>query len=189
MKGVPAKAILFSAMALLASCATLPPSEIARTSVYRNIHDIQFEYPRSWQLEDVSKNYASLGEAEAEGASYIQIYSYDPTKVLNPADAVSLSQIKIAIIFRKNVENLDYPKVLARIGNGIAEKTVVRIHGREAYKIHYWITSEETLTKLDVLSVEYLDGELYVRFICYPWNSIYMKDFERLVGTFRYKGE
>lgn len=189
LKGAPAKAILFSVMTMLASCATLPGPEIARTSIYRNVHDIQIEYPSSWRLEDMSKNYGSLRDAEKEGASYIQVYSYDPMNVRNPTDAVSQSQIKIAIIFKKNLDNLDYPKVLARIGNGISEKAIFRINGRDAYKVHYWITSEETAERLNVLSIEYLNQDLYARFICYPWNSMYLKEFEAIARSFRYNGK
>ena len=70
----------------------------------------------------------------------------------------------------------------------ITEKSVFPINGREAYKIHYWITNEETSGRFDVLSIEYLDQDLYVRFICYPWNSAYEKEFEAMAKSFRYKG-
>lgn len=188
MRRALVKGILFSAMTMFASCATLPGPEIARTSFYKNAHQIQFEYPSSWRLDDMSKSYGSLDEAEKEGASYIQVYSYDPVNVQNPADPVSRSQIKIAILFKRNLDNLDYSKVLARIEDRMLEKTVFRVNGKVAYKVIYWTTNEETSGRLDVLSIEYLDQDLYARFLCYPWNSAYVKEFEALARSFRYKG-
>ncbi len=175
-------------MAVLASCASQPGPETVRTSSYRNIHRVQFEYPSSWQLQDMSKSYGSLEEAQKEGAAYIQVYSYDPTGVQDPAEAVSPGRIKIAILFERNLDKLDYSKVLARMENRIVEKTLFRVHGREAYRVIYWITSEETGGRLKVLSIEYLDQDLYVRFLCYPWNYAYQKEFEDLARSFRYKG-
>ena len=176
-------------MALFASCTTLPGPETSHVSFYTNIHHVQFEYPSSWQLEDMSKNYGSLDEAEKEGASYIQVYSYDPMNVQNPTDPVSPGNIKIAILFRRNLDNIDYSKVLARLGNRILERTVFRMNGKDAYELLYWITNEETGEKLKVLSIEYLDQDLYVRFLCYPWNSAYLKEFEALARSFRYNGK
>ena len=79
--------------------------------------------------------------------------------------------------------------MLGRIGNGISVKAIFRINGRDAYKVHYWITSEETTERLNVLAIEYLDQDLYARFICYPWNSMYLKEFEALARSFRYNGK
>jgi hypothetical protein len=189
MKNTPAKTILFFTVAMLASCATLPTPEVARTSVYRNRHDIQFEYPSTWILEDMSKKYGSFAEAEMEGASYIQVYSYDPIQAGNPTEAVSPSQIKIAIILSKRQDGLDYPKVLARIADGRSENVVFRINGKDAYELRYRVMNEETGGTLDILSIEYLDQGLYARFICYPSNSMHVRAFEALVKSFRYKGE
>ena len=181
-------AIVFLAVGMLSSCATLPVPETARTSTYRNSHDIQFEYPRSWQLEDMSKNYGSLSEAEQAGASYIQVFSYDPLQVRNPSEEVSATQVKIAILLSTNPDRLDYQKVLGRIGDGLVEKSVFEINGKQAVRLHYLIRSEERNEKLDILAIEYFDRDLYARFICYPWNSAYEKEFEALVRSFRYKG-
>ncbi|MGO9309497.1 MAG: hypothetical protein ACLQDL_10805 [Spirochaetia bacterium] len=182
------RGILFSAMTMFASCATQPGPEVARTSTYRNAHHIQLEYPSSWQLDDMSKSYGSLDDAEKEGASYIQVYSYDPTNVQNPTDPVSQSQVKVAILFKRNLDNLDYSKVLGGMEDRIVEKTVFRVNGKIAYKVLSWITNEETHGRLEMLSIEYLDQDLYVRFLCYPWNSVYLKEFEALARSFRYKG-
>jgi hypothetical protein len=167
----------------------MPRPEITHISFYKNIHDIQFEYPSSWHLEDMSKGYARLDEAEREGASYIQVYSYDPMNVQNPADDVAQSKIKIAIMFKRNLDNGDYSKILSGLENRILEKTVFRINGRDAYKIINWITNEETGAKLNVLSIVYLDQDLTVKFVCYPWNSAYLKEFEALARSFRYRGK
>jgi hypothetical protein len=188
-KGAAAKAALLLALTMLASCATLPPQVIERPSIYRNAHDIQFEYPSSWRIEDMSKNYSSLGEAVEEGAAYVQVYSYDPLSVSNPTEGVPRDKIKIAIMFRPNRENLDYPKVLAGLGAGAVQKSIFRINGREAYEVRYQVQREETTGRLDVLSIEYLDQDLYARFICYPWNSVYVREFEDLAKSFRYKGK
>jgi hypothetical protein len=189
IKGAAEKGILLFALTMLASCATLPPPEIARSSVYRNVHDIQFEYPNSWQVEDMSKNYSSLGEAAQEGAAYVQVYSYDPLKVSNPTEGVPRDKIKIAIMFRLNRKKLDYPKVLAELGISVLQKSDFRINGRDAYEVHYQVASEETRGRLDVLSIEYIDQDLYAKFICYPWNSAYVREFEELAKSFRYKGK
>src|SRR5271157_5705295 len=187
LRGAQVKGTLFLTMAMFASCATHPGPETARVSFYRNIHHVQFEYPSSWQLEDMSKNYGSLDEAEKEGSSYIQVYSYDPMNVPDPSDAVSPGRIKIAILFRRNLDNLDYSKVLAQMQNRILERTAFRVNGRDGYELLYWITNEETSEKMKVLSIEYLDQDLYVRFLCYPWNSAYLKEFEAIAKSFRYK--
>jgi len=182
-------AIVVLAAGMLASCATMPVSESGRTSLYRNAHDIQFEYPRSWQLEDMSKNYGSLAEAERSGASYVQVFSYDPTQVRNPAEEVPATQVKIAILLSSNPDKLDYQKVLGRIGDGLVEKSAFGINGKQALRLHYTIRSEERNEQLDILAIEYFNQGLYARFICYPWNSSHEKEFETLVRSFRYKGK
>ena len=188
MKRTPARAILFSVAALVTSCATLPSPETARTSVYRNVHNIQFQYPSSWALEDVSKNYGTLIDAEEEGASYIQVYSYDPLTAQAPTEAVSPAQVKISLILSNKAENLDYRKLLARVGNGMSERSLFRINGKEAYELRYRVTNEESTEKLEILSIEYIVQDLYAKFICYPWNSVHVKEFEALAKSFRYRG-
>jgi len=188
MKRTPARAILFSVAALVTSCATLPSPETARTSVYRNVHNIQFQYPSSWALEDVSKNYGTLIDAEEEGASYIQVYSYDPLTAQAPTEAVSPAQVKISLILSNKAENLDYRKLLARVGNGMSERSLFRINGKEAYELRYRVTNEESTEKLEILSIEYIVQDLYAKFICYPWNSVHVKEFEALARSFRYRG-
>jgi len=188
MKGKAACAVLLSAAALIASCSTLPSPETPRSSVYRNVHNIQFQYPRSWLLEDMSKNYSSLLDAEEEGAAYIQIYSYDPLAARQPAEAVSPAQVKIAIILRKRAEGLDYPALLARVGTGMSGKSLFRINGKEAYELRYHVTNEESTGTMEILSIEYIVQDLYAKFICYPWNSVYVKEFEALAKSFRYRG-
>lgn len=185
-RGMP---IVILAVVLLASCATVPISDSARTSTYRNVHDIQFDYPRAWQLEDMSKKYGSLAEAEMAGASYIQVFSYDPLQARNPSGEVPGTQVKIAILFSNNPDKLDYQKVLGRIGDGLVEKTAFGINGKQAYRLHYLIRSEETNGQMDILAIEYFDEGLYARFICYPWNSSHEKEFEALARSFRYKGK
>ena len=182
-------AIVLLAVGMLASCATVPVVESARTSMYRNVHDIQFEYPRSWKLEDMSKNYGSLAEAERAGASYIQIFSYDPLQASNPTDQVSATQVKIAILLSNNPDKLDYQAVLGRIGDGLVGKSPFGINGKQALRVRYFIRSEERNEKLDILAIEYFDQDLYARFICYPWNSSHVKEFEAVVRSFRYKGK
>jgi hypothetical protein len=182
-------AVLLLALTMLASCATLPPQVIERPSIYTNLHGIRFEYPPSWRIEDMSKNYASLGEAAEEGAAYVQVYSYDPLNVSNPTEGVPRDKIKIAIMLRLNRENVDYPKVLAELGAGIVHASIFRINGRDAYEVRYQVEREDTTGRLDVLSIEYLDQDLYAKFICYPWNSMYVREFEDLAKSFRYKGK
>jgi hypothetical protein len=182
-------AVVSLAVGMFASCATLPVSETARTSTYTNVHEVQFEYPHSWQLEDMSKTYGSLAQAEQAGAAYIQVFSYNPMLVGNPTEEVSRTQVKIAILLSRNPDKLDFQKVLRRIGDGLVEKSVFSIHGKQAYRLHYQIHSEERNDTLDILAIEYFDRDLYARFICYPWNSSHEKEFEALVRSFRYKGK
>ena len=159
-----------------------------RTGTYRNAHEIQFEYPGTWQLQDMSKSYGSLAEAERDGAAYIQVFSYNPLLVASPAEEVPQTQVKIAILLSRNPDRLDYRKVLDRIGDRLVEKSVFLINGKQAWRLHYRIHSEERSETLDVLAIEYIDRDLYARFICYPWNSSHVKEFEALVKSFRYKG-
>jgi hypothetical protein len=173
---------------ILASCATVPVSDVARIATYRNVHDVQFEYPGTWRLQDMSKSYGSLAEAEREGAAYIQVFSYNPLLVGSPAEEVPQTQVKVAILLSRNPDRLDYRRVLDRVGDRLVEKSVFTINGKQAYRLHYRITSQERSEKLDVLAIEYIDGDLYVRFICYPWNSSHVKEFEALAQSFRYKG-
>jgi hypothetical protein len=188
MKPAQLIAVVSLAAGILASCATVPVSEGARTATYRNAHEIQFEYPGTWQLQDMSKSYGSLAEAERDGAAYVQVFSYDPLLVGNPAEEVSKTQVKIAILLSRNPDRLDYQKVLDRIGDRLVEKSVFLINGKQAWRLHYRIVSEERSEKLDVLAIEYIDNDLYARFICYPWNSSHVKEFEALAKSFRYKG-
>jgi hypothetical protein len=188
-KGIRIMSALSASVTVLASCATMPAPETPHISPYKNIHDIRFQYPSSWMLEDMSKNYDSLVDAEEEGASYIQIYSYDPLTAQNPAEAISSTQIKIAIILKKRTKELDYQKLLAGIGNGVSEKSLFRINGSDAYEVLYEVTNEESTEKLRILSIEYLDQDLYVKFICYPWNSAHVREFEALARSFRYRGK
>jgi hypothetical protein len=184
----PAASVVLAA-GILASCATVPVSEGARTATYRNVHEVQFEYPGTWQLQDMSRTYGSLAEAERDGAAYIHVFSYNPLLVGNPAEEVSQTQVKVAILLSRNPDRLDYRKVLDRLGDRLVEKSVFLINGKQAWRLHYRIESEERNEKLDVLAIEYFDRDLYARFICYPWNSSHVKEFEALARSFRYRGK
>ena len=155
--------------------------------MYQNVHDVQFEYPQSWQLEDMSAKYRSLAEAEQDGSAYIQVFSYNPALVTNPTEEVPATQVKIAILLSRNPDRLDYRRVLGRIGDGLVEKSVFLINGKQAYRLHYRIHSEERNEKIDILAIEYIDQDVYARFICYPWNSLHEKEFEAVAKSFRYK--
>ena len=67
-------------------------------------------------------------------------------------------------------------------------KSPFRINGNEAYELRYHVTNEESTGTMEILSIEYIVQDLYAKFICYPWNSVYVKEFEALAKSFRYRG-
>ena len=172
----------------LAPVSTLPAARGVHTATYKNVHEVQFVYPSSWQVEDMSAAYPNLADAEQAGAAYIQVFSYNPELVTNPSESVPATQVKIAVLLSRNSDSLDYAQILGRLGDRLVEKSIVTINGKTAWRLHYRIHSEETNETLDMLAVEYVDRDIYARFICYPWNTVHAKEFDALVKSFRYRG-
>jgi hypothetical protein len=171
------------ASAASASAQAMP--EIPAVKPYANRHGIVFRYPASWHVEDLTLNYDDLEAAAEEGGAYIQVYSYDRTTAIDPTAPVPASEVKIMIVMAKNTEKLDYPQVLGELGNDVVDRAVFMIDGKRAYKVHYRIQNQESGGKLDILSILLVDRDYIIRFICYPWNSRYEYQFEKLAASFQ----
>jgi hypothetical protein len=154
-----------------------------------NRHDIRIQFPADWHLQDATVTYGDLPSAAADGAAYLQLYSYDPRKAADPSAPVPVSDVKIAVIIEPRSQPGDYARLLADLEDRLIEKSSFTINGRPAVKVHYRIRSQESDGTLDILAVVYLDQDLLVRFICYPWNSGREGEFETVVRSFRYKGK
>ena len=197
--------VLAAAVSLLWSCQTIPiqgtkgPPESAGAltkaapqaalTAYVNRHDIAIQFPSEWHLQDAMVTYGDLAAAAEEGASYLQLYSYDPRKAADPSAPVPAADVKIAIMLEPAHRGGDDSRLVAALGDRLVEKSSFPINGHPAVKVHYRIQSEESTGTLDVLAVIYLDQDLLVRFICYPWNSRLEREFETVVRSFRYKGK
>ena len=166
-----------------ASAQAIP--EIPSVKPYTNRHGIAFRYPASWHVEDLTVNYDDLGAAAEEGGAYIQVYSYDRTTAIDPTAPVPVSEVKIMIVMAKNTEKLDSPQVLGELGNDVVDRAVFMIDGKRAYKVHYRILNQESGGKLDILSILFIDRDYIIRFICYPWNSRYELQFEKIAASFQ----
>jgi hypothetical protein len=75
--------------------------------------------------------------------------------------------------------------VLGELGNDVIDKAVFMINKKPAYKVHYRIMNQEGGEKLDILSIISISKGYIIRFICYPWNSRYERQFEELAASFR----
>jgi hypothetical protein len=179
--------VLFAAF-FISACQTLPLHTIPAVTAYTNKHGITLIYPKTWHIEDATLTYKDLDAAATEGGAYIQIYSYDRTMAVNPAAPVPSSEAKIMISMSRNIENLDYPKVLSELGNEVIDRAILMINKKQAYKVHYRIVNQESGGKLDILSILLIDHGYIIRFICYPWNSRYEAQFEELAESFRGSG-
>jgi hypothetical protein len=190
--------VLAAVVFLVVACQSLPVNaggagggykaagvpETPTRTVYSNRHGISFTYPKGWHIEDPTLNYKNLDAAEAEGGAYIQVYSYDSTLAADPTSSVPVSEAKIMITVSRNKDKIDYPMLLGGLGNDVLAKTAFSIDGKTAYKMHYRILNQETGGKLDVLSILLIDGGYVVRFICYPWNSRHVSQFDELAQSF-----
>jgi hypothetical protein len=203
-KGGLLSGILCAAIAL-AACQTVPvngPREAAAAPVtkareqaglpslhplapYENRHGIAFRYPRAWHIEDATLNYQDLDAAAAEGGAYVQVYSYDRATVADPATPVPAREAKIMISMMRNEGKLDYPQLLAGLGDDIIDRAAFMIGGRQAWKVHYRILNQESGGRIEILSIFLIDQGFITRFICYPWNSRYEAQFEELAESFR----
>ena len=180
--------VLFAAFCLVA-CQTVPPHKLPPVKVYTNKHGITFTYPETWHIEDPTLDYKDLDAAALEGAAYTQIYSYDRGLAEEPGMHFPASQAKIMIRMSRNRENLNFSQVLGELGNDVIDKAVFMINKKPAYKVHYRIMNQESGEKLDILSIFLINKDYIIRFICYPWNSRYERQFEELAASFRNTGE
>jgi hypothetical protein len=181
-------AVLLAAF-FIAGCQTVPLHKIPAVQVYASPHGITLAYPKAWHMEDATLKYKDLDAAAAEGGAYMQIYSYDSDRAADPARPVPASEVKIMIMMTKNRENLDYSRVLGELGNEVIDRAVFMINKKQAYKVHYRIVNQESGGKLDILSILLIDQGYIIRFICYPWNSRYVAQFEELAESFRSPGK
>ena len=188
-KGWKLSAVLLVAVLFMVACQTVPLQKIPAVKTYTNNHGITFIYPKTWRIEDATLKYKDLDAASTEGGAYMQIYSYDRDMAVNPAMPVPASEAKIMIIMTRNQDNLDYSQVLGGIGNEVIDRAVFMINKKQAYKVHYRIMNQESGGKLDILSILLIDHGYITKFICYPWNSRYVAQFEELAESFRNTGE
>jgi hypothetical protein len=79
--------------------------------------------------------------------------------------------------------------VLGELGTDVIDKAVILINKKPAYKVHYRIMNQESGGILDILSIFSINNGYITRFICYPWNSRYERQFEQLAESFRNTGE
>ena len=184
-KGWKISAVVLCAVFYLAACQTVPLHKLPAAKVYTNNHGITFAYPETWHVEDATINYKDLDAAALEGGAYLQLYSYDRGMAENPGMRVPVSEIKIMISMSRNLDKLDFSQVLGGLGNDVVEKAVFMINKRPAYKVHYRIMSQESGEKLDILSIISINKNYIIKFICYPWNSRYVRQFEELAASFR----
>ena len=191
MKGKDWKsgAVVLLAAFWIVACQTVPQHKLPAVKAYTNTHGITFTYPETWHIEDATLNYKDLDAAALEGGAYMQIYSYDRNMAENPGMRVPVSEIKIMIGMSRNLDKLDFSQVLGGLGNDVVEKAVFMINKRPAYKVHYRIMNQESGEKLDILSIISINNNFIIKFICYPWNSRYVRQFEELAASFRTTAE
>jgi len=180
--------VLFAVFSIVA-CQTVPLQKIPAVEAYTNMHGITLTFPKTWHMEDATLKYRDLPAAAIEGGAYMQIYSYDSDTAANPAVPVPASEVKIMILMMKNQESLDYSQVLGSLGDEVIDRAVFMINKKKAYKVHYRIMNQESGGKLDILSIILIDHGYITKFICYPWNSRYVAQFEELAESFRTAGE
>jgi hypothetical protein len=188
-KGWNSAALALVLSFFIAGCQTVPVQKAPAVREYTNKHGITFTLPGTWQIEDSTLNYEDLDAAAVEGGAYMQIFSYDRNAAANPGDAVSASEAKIVIRMTRNQENLGYKEVLGGLDGDVIERSAFTINNKQAYKVHYRITNLESGGRLDILSILLIDKGFITRFICYPWNSRYVAQFEKLAGSFRASGK
>jgi len=173
----------------MAGCQTVPAPQMPAVKEYANKHGIKFTFPGTWQVEDSTLSYDDLDAAAVEGGAYMQIYSYDSGAAANPAAPVPASEAKIMISMTRNRENLGYTQLFGDLGDNVIEKASFVINNKQAYKVHYRITNLEGGGRLDILSILLIDQGFIIRFTCYPWNSRYVAQFEKLAESFRTFGK
>jgi hypothetical protein len=190
-----------AAALLLADCQTVrgPAASAAKTTAeslpslnpvasYTNSHGISFRYPRSWYVEDATLGFADLGSAGAEGAAWLQVFSYDRETAADPSAPVPATEVKIMISLMRNEGSRGYPEFLEGLGDDIVTRTALRVDGQPAWKVHYRIVNQENGGKLDILAIFLIEKGWIARFICYPWNSRWEAQFEELAESFHLQG-
>jgi hypothetical protein len=157
-----------------------------QNETYESRHGFSIEYPEGWQLVTYMEEYKTLGEAEKDAGNYLSIQSYrdDDPRIKSyhyfPADTLKIE----ARIFP------GYGGTLAELVTQTKDITRIddfTIGGKKAKKV--WQKVGEGIDEgEEIYSIYFVDGGMRAIFTCYPVYTSLTKQFEEIVGSFRFSG-
>lgn len=161
------------------------PALSAGENTYESRHGFKIDYPEGWRLATYMDIYPTLREAERVGGNYFQIMNY-------PEDDPGIDNPRVFPKDTLKIEAWVYPVYHGTLGQlitqtkGVTKLENFTIDGKKAKKV--WRRIDKGMFEgEEALSVYFVDNGKKVIFVCYPTYTSLSKEFDRIVGSFRFE--